>query len=131
MRANSYIGAAVNRLEDHRFLTGRGIYAGDLSREDTLHAVVVRSPLAHGFIRGIDCANAKAMPGVHAIITARDIGADIPRIPMRQEPMPELLPFEQPVIAMTGAPTRSICRGSFTGTPFLCHFATTPGCFAT
>ena len=99
MRANSYIGAAVNRLEDFRFLTGRGTYAGDLSRENMLHAVVVRSPLAHGILRGIDCANAKTMPGVHAIITARDIGRDIPRIPMRQEPMPELLPFEQPVIA--------------------------------
>lgn len=100
MKPNSYIGAAINRLEDFRFLTGRGAYAGDLTRQGMLHAVVVRSPLAHGVIRGIDCANAKAMPGVHAIITARDIGADVPRIPMRQEPMPELLPFEQPVIAM-------------------------------
>jgi aerobic carbon-monoxide dehydrogenase large subunit len=99
MRPNSYIGAAVNRLEDQRFLTGRGIYAGDLTRESLLYAVVVRSPLAHGRVRCIDCANAKAMPGVHAIITARDIGPDVPRIPMRQEPMPELLPFEQPVIA--------------------------------
>ncbi len=99
MRPNSYIGAAVNRLEDFRFLTGRGIYAGDLTRERLLHAVVVRSPQAHGVIRGVDCAKALAMPGVHAIITARDIGSDVPRIPMRQEPMPELLPFEQPVIA--------------------------------
>ena len=39
------------------------------------------------------------MPGVHAIITAADIGAKVPRIPMRQEPMPELLLCEQPVIA--------------------------------
>lgn len=33
VKPNSYIGATVNRLEDHRFLTGRGIYAGDLTRE--------------------------------------------------------------------------------------------------
>jgi carbon-monoxide dehydrogenase large subunit len=39
------------------------------------------------------------MPGVHAVITAADIGASVPRIPMRQEPMPELLLCEQPVIA--------------------------------
>ncbi|HEX5278508.1 MAG TPA: xanthine dehydrogenase family protein molybdopterin-binding subunit [Micropepsaceae bacterium] len=99
MRPNSYIGASVNRLEDFRFLTGRGTYAGDLFRENMLHAVVVRSPLAHGRIRNIDCTSARCMPGVHAIITANDIGPDVPRIPMRQEPMPELLPFEQPVIA--------------------------------
>ena len=39
------------------------------------------------------------MPGVRAVITAHEIGDKIPRIPMRQEPMPELTPFEQPVIA--------------------------------
>ena len=96
---NSYIGAAVNRIEDFRFLTGRGQYVGDLKRERLLHAVILRSPVAHGTIVAIDTARARAMPGVHAVITAADIGAKVPRIPMRQEPMPELLLCEQPVIA--------------------------------
>ncbi len=100
MNRNAYIGAPVPRLEDFRFLMGRGVYAGDLKREGMLHAVVFRSPLAHGHIRQIDCKRARGMPGVHGIITAREIGAEIPRIPMRQEPMPELAPFEQPVIAI-------------------------------
>ena len=96
---NSYIGAAVNRVEDFRFLTGRGQYVGDLKRECLLHAVILRSPVAHGVIAGIDTGRARTMPGVHAVITAADIGAKVPRIPMRQEPMPELLLCEQPVIA--------------------------------
>jgi aerobic carbon-monoxide dehydrogenase large subunit len=99
LKRNAYIGAAVPRLEDFRFLTGRGVYAGDLHRDRLLHAVIVRSPIAHGRLGQIDSTTAIAMPGVHAVITAPDIGANIPRIPMRQEPMPELTPLEQPVIA--------------------------------
>jgi carbon-monoxide dehydrogenase large subunit len=99
LKRNAYIGAPVPRLEDFRFLTGRGIYAGDLYRDALLHAVIVRSPIAHGRLRRIDSATAKMMPGVLAVITARDIGTNIPRIPMRQEPMPELMLFEQPVIS--------------------------------
>jgi len=96
---NSYIGAPLKRIEDFRFLTGRGQYVGDLKRERLLHAVILRSPVAHGTIAGIDTARARAMRGVQAVITAADIGASVPRIPMRQEPMPELLLCEQPVIA--------------------------------
>jgi len=96
---NSYIGAAVNRVEDFRFLTGRGQYVGDLKRERLLHAVILRSPVAHGRIVAIDSVRARAMAGVRGVITAADIGAKVPRIPMRQEPMPELLLCEQPGIA--------------------------------
>ncbi|HEY2186380.1 MAG TPA: xanthine dehydrogenase family protein molybdopterin-binding subunit, partial [Xanthobacteraceae bacterium] len=64
-----------------------------------LHAVIVRSPLAHGRIRKVDKKAALALPGVHAVITATDIGSAIPTIPLRQESAPEFKPFEQPVIA--------------------------------
>src|SRR5215471_8181970 len=96
---NSYIGAPLKRVEDFRFLTGRGQYVGDLKRQGLLHAAILRSPVAHGTIVSIDASPARAMPGVRAVITAADIGANIPRIPMRQEPMEELLRCEQPVIA--------------------------------
>ena len=61
--------------------------------------MILRSSVAHGRIRGIDAGAARARPGVHAVITAADIGAIIPRIPLRQESSPEFEPFEQPVIA--------------------------------
>ena len=98
-RANSYVGSAVERMEDLRFLRGRGEYADDVHPSGLLHAVILRSAVAHGFIRGIDAAAALALPGVHAVITAADIGTAVPTIPMRQEAMEAFRPFEQPVIA--------------------------------
>src|SRR5215831_10972515 len=71
---NSYIGAPLKRVEDFRFLTGRGQYVGDLKRPGLLHAAILRSPVAHGTIVSIDASRARAMPGVYAVITAADIG---------------------------------------------------------
>jgi carbon-monoxide dehydrogenase large subunit len=96
---NALVGSPIERIEDFRFLTGRGQYVDDLAFEEMLHAVVVRSPVAHGRIRSIDKSAALARPGVHAVITATDIGPSIPTIPLRQESSPAFKAFEQPVIA--------------------------------
>jgi aerobic carbon-monoxide dehydrogenase large subunit len=96
---NAFVGSPVERIEDFRFLRGRGQFVDDLARDDLLHAVILRSSVAHGHIRGIETGAARARPGVCAVITAADIGAAIPRIPLRQESSPEFEPFEQPVIA--------------------------------
>ena len=96
---NAFIGSPVERIEDLRFLRGRGQFVDDLVREHLLHAVILRSSVAHGRIRSIDAHAALARPGVHAVITAADIGAAIPTIPLRQESSPAFKPFEQPVIA--------------------------------
>src|SRR5262245_29136097 len=98
-RTHVFIGAAIERLEDWRLLRGRGQFVDDLAREDLLHAVILRSSVAHGRIRSIDTATARARPGVHAIITAADMGAVIPTIPLRQDSSPAFKPFEQPVLA--------------------------------
>ncbi len=98
---NTYIGSPIERIEDLRFLRGKGEYVDDLKRDGLLHAAIVRSPVAHGNIRAIDGAAALALAGVHAVITAADIGDVIPVIPLRQEPLPALRRFEQPVIAVT------------------------------
>ena len=97
--AHSHIGKAVERIEDARFLTGRGCYVDDLAPAGLLHAAIFRSAHAHGRIRSIDIAAARAMPGVHAVYTAADLGAAVPRIPLRMEPRPELDRFIQGVIA--------------------------------
>src|SRR6516225_3804108 len=99
MRANRYIGSSVERLEDRRFLHGKGTYVGDLSRPGLLYAAILRSPQAHGRIRSIEAAGALALPGVHAVITAVQIGSPVPRIPIRLQPLPVLAPYHQPVIA--------------------------------
>jgi carbon-monoxide dehydrogenase large subunit len=96
---NAFVGSPIERIEDLRFLRGRGQYVDDVSRPGLLHAVIVRSTVAHGRVRAIDAAAALARPGVRAVITAADIGAAVPTIPLRQEHLPAFVPFEQPVIA--------------------------------
>jgi carbon-monoxide dehydrogenase large subunit len=99
-RLNTFIGSPVERVEDLRFLRGRGQYVDDLQRDGQWHAAIVRSPVAHGRLRAVDAAAALAMPGVKAVLTARDIGPPIPTIPFRR-PNPTIAPYGQPVIAHT------------------------------
>ena len=95
---NTFIGSPVERVEDLRFLRGRGQYVDDLVRPGQWHAAIVRSPVAHGRLRSVDTAAALAMPGVHAVITAQDVGRPIPAIPFRR-PNPTIAPYAQPVLA--------------------------------
>ena len=95
---NRYIGSPVERIEDLRFLRGRGEFVGDLRREGMLHAAILRSPIAHGLIRSIDATAAGALSGVRAVITAAEIGT-VPHIPLRLLALPGTEQFLQPVIA--------------------------------
>ncbi|MBC4014715.1 xanthine dehydrogenase family protein molybdopterin-binding subunit [Siccirubricoccus deserti] len=70
------IGQPVRRKEDVRLLTGRGTYTDDIDRPGQLHAYVLRSPHAHAAILSIDTAEAKAAPGVVAVLTGHDAAAD-------------------------------------------------------
>src|SRR4051794_24868012 len=97
--ANSFVGSAVERIEDLRFLRGRGQYVDDVTRPGLLHAAILRSAVAHGKIRAIDTTAARALRGVHAVITAADMNGAVPTIPLRQEPLPAFKQYEQPVIA--------------------------------
>jgi carbon-monoxide dehydrogenase large subunit len=67
------IGRPLRRREDPALLTGRGRYAGDLCPSGLAHLAVVRSPVPHGVLRGIDAAAARALPGVLAVLTAADL----------------------------------------------------------
>jgi carbon-monoxide dehydrogenase large subunit len=95
---NRYIGSPVERVEDLRFLRGRGQYVGDLRRDGMLHAAILRSPIAHGRISRLDASAALAIPGVRAVITAAEIGA-VPAIPLRLLGLPGTERFLQPAIA--------------------------------
>ena len=63
------IGESIKRKEDGRFLRGRGNYLDDIVLPGMLHMAIVRSPHAHARIRGVDTAEAAAMPGVVAVVT--------------------------------------------------------------
>ncbi|TXB66268.1 xanthine dehydrogenase family protein molybdopterin-binding subunit [Phaeodactylibacter luteus] len=69
----NYIGKAVKRVEDKRFLTGKGRYTDDIVLPGMLHAYIVRSPYAHAKIISIDTSAAEAMEGVVKVYTGKDI----------------------------------------------------------
>jgi len=79
------IGQPVPRAEDPVLLRGEGHYADDFNRPRQAYCVMVRSPYAHGVIRGTDTAAARAAPGVLAVYTAADLAAGgIIPMPARQ-----------------------------------------------
>ena len=75
------LGRSINRLEDERFVRGRGCYIADLSAPDALHGVVVRSPQATQLaelIAGPDVTAEAVEPGLLEIqgLTAEQIGTE-------------------------------------------------------
>lgn len=89
---------SMRRVEDIRFLTGRGRYTDDISVPGQLHGLVVRSPVAHGRITELDVAAARAAPGVVAVVTAADLGDAGP------------LPCKAPINNADGSPRAEIGR---------------------
>lgn len=85
MAETRWIGTALKRKEDPRFVTGRGCYADDIKFPGMLHAVLLRSPYAHARIKAINLKQASAAPGVVHIMT----GQDVARL---GHPTPNMLP---------------------------------------
>ncbi|MEO8970753.1 MAG: aerobic carbon-monoxide dehydrogenase large subunit [Ktedonobacteraceae bacterium] len=80
-----WFGAPVQRTEDPRLLRGKGKYVDDIDLPEMLHAAVLRSPYAHARIKHIDVDAARALEGVHLVLTAKDLGDVL-------EPSPLLVP---------------------------------------
>ena len=57
------------RKEDARFLRGQGHYVDDIDMLGMLHGAILRSPVAHAYIKSIDTSAAEAHPKVKAVIT--------------------------------------------------------------
>jgi carbon-monoxide dehydrogenase large subunit len=81
------IGQPVRRVEDQRFITGRGSYVDDIDLPRQCYGVVLMSPHAHARIASIDTSRAAAAVGVLCILTGKDAAAD--GIGMLVGPMPE------------------------------------------
>lgn len=95
----TYIGSPVRRIEDRPLLTGSARFVADLSLPHQLHLRVVRSPVAHGRITGIDTSRALSLPGVEAVWTAADT-RDIPVIDFRMPMITGVESYRQPVLAI-------------------------------
>jgi len=67
------VGRSVRRLDAIDKVTGRARYVTDLAQPGMLYGALLRSPHAHARIRSIDVAAARAVPGVHAVVTSADL----------------------------------------------------------
>src|SRR5256714_421818 len=63
------LGARRKRVEDARFIRGKGNYIDDFKLPGMLHMETLRSPIAHARITSIDTSKAWMTPGVHMVIT--------------------------------------------------------------
>ena len=71
--SRTWMGRAVRRLEDAALLRGTGRFIDDIALPGLLHACFVRSPIAHARLLGVDTAKARALPGVRAVLTYKDL----------------------------------------------------------
>ncbi|MBX6745362.1 MAG: xanthine dehydrogenase family protein molybdopterin-binding subunit [Acetobacteraceae bacterium] len=99
------IGQPVPRNEDPTLLQGRGRYTDDLALPGQLWCVMVRSPYAHGIIRGIDTSAAKEVPGVLGVYTGADLeaagfGTMKCGLPLKNRDGTPLRNIERPSLAM-------------------------------
>ena len=94
----SWVGSRVKRVEDPALLMGQGRFVDDLHLPGMVQATILRSIHAHAGIRGIDAAEALAMPGVHGVFTAAEFEF-VPGPPgLRQS---ALSTFAHQVVSMT------------------------------
>lgn len=96
------------RIEDRRFLTGKAQFLDDLAPAGVVHAAVLRSPHAEARILTLNIEAAQAMPGVHLVLTAQELAAELGhagtvRLPLDLPPpdhaLADFANREQPVLA--------------------------------
>ncbi|SDC25175.1 xanthine dehydrogenase family protein molybdopterin-binding subunit [Belnapia rosea] len=98
------VGQPVPRNEDPVLLQGRGRYTDDIDLPGQVWAYMVRSPYAHGVIKGIDTAAAKEVPGVLGVFTGADLaeagyGAMRCTLPMKNRDGSPIINIERPALA--------------------------------
>ncbi len=73
----SVVGKPERKVDAAKLVTGKPAFVDDIELRDMLYARLLTSPHAHAIIRDIDASEARALPGVHAVLTYKDV----PRIP--------------------------------------------------
>jgi carbon-monoxide dehydrogenase large subunit len=83
-----FVGRSIPRREDRRLLTGRGQFIADLDLPHMLHAVFVRSPVAHARIGTVDLSRAISSPGVVYALGGAELVRLLPPVPDTQLSLP-------------------------------------------
>jgi putative selenate reductase molybdopterin-binding subunit len=87
------IGKSEPKVDAVKLAAGKPVYTDDMEMREMLHAALLTSPHAHARIKSIDTSRAKALPGVHAVLTYKDV----PRVHYASggQSYPNPLPYDQ------------------------------------
>ncbi|MGH1491229.1 MAG: xanthine dehydrogenase family protein molybdopterin-binding subunit, partial [Acidimicrobiales bacterium] len=88
MSAGGDTSKRILRTEDDGLLDGSRTFIDDMEPRGTLHLAMVRSSVAHAHILSIDTADARSMPGVHAVLTGDDLAKHTSPTPIGWEHIP-------------------------------------------
>jgi putative selenate reductase molybdopterin-binding subunit len=67
------VGRSEPKVDAVKLAAGKPVYTDDIEMRDLLHAAMLTSPHAHARITRIDASRARALPGVHAVLTYQDV----------------------------------------------------------
>src|SRR5262249_1079142 len=99
------VGQRVKRREDPRLIQGRGAYVDDIALIGMQHLAFKRTDAAHAKIRSIDTSAAKAMDGVEAVFTGKELAEFLAPMPIGTPfPSPEHRAIAVDVVRFTGEP---------------------------
>lgn len=105
-----YIGKDTPRKDARDIVTGRARYLDDMRLPDMLFGKALRSPLPHANIKRIDVRKAQALPGVHAVLTYKDIPDAIWGIPNHMRLLDKKVRFVGDAVALVAAETLEIAE---------------------
>ena len=96
MTGMKVVGKPIVKSDAPKLAKGRPVFAGDLKMDGMLHGVLMTSPHAHARIKSIDTSKAEALPGVHAVLTYKNVDR-VKHCSGGQSP-PKPLPYDQVVL---------------------------------
>ena len=109
----SVVGQPVSRTDGRMKVTGKLAYGADYPQEDFLHGKILRSPHPHARIKSVQIDKAKELPGVAAVLTAKDVpGRNGFGVVMPDQPVicGDKVRFVGDAVALVAAETEAIAQ---------------------
>ncbi len=98
--ASREIGRARRRKEDAKLVTGQTMWTDNITFPGLLHFAVLRSPMAHARITGVDVSGARGLPGVIAAFSGADLAGELGSLPTAWPVTPDMVSPAHPPIAV-------------------------------
>ncbi len=88
-----HVGVSEPKVDAVKLAQGKPAFVADVEMRGMLIGKILHSPIAHGYIKHIDVSKARALPGVHAVLTYRDVPRVMFSTAGQSHPIPSPLDF--------------------------------------